>query len=80
MGAFTPTKLHLDGEAVAQVSEAAQDAMVVIGPDGGIAHVNTRAEELFGYPQEELLGQRQARRHDPTGRRSARRYPKHPPG
>ena len=58
MGAFTPAKLDRAGEAVAQVLEATPDAMVAIGLDGRIVRVNTRAEELFGYTQEELLGQK----------------------
>jgi PAS domain S-box-containing protein len=57
MGAFTRAKLDRAGEAVAKVLEAAADAMVVIGPDGRIFRINTQAEELFGYSQEELLGQ-----------------------
>lgn len=32
--------------------------MVLIGPDGSIVRVNAQAEELFGYSQEELLGQK----------------------
>jgi PAS domain S-box-containing protein len=37
--------------------EAAPDAMVGVGPGGDISLVNTRAERLFGYSQDELLGQ-----------------------
>ena len=36
--------------------EAAPDAMVIVGPDGAIAHVNDQALELFGYRRDELLG------------------------
>jgi PAS domain S-box-containing protein len=41
-----------------QLLAHAPDAMVIIGADGRIVRVNTRAEKLFGYPQEELLGQK----------------------
>lgn len=36
--------------------ESAPDAMVIADQHGKIALVNTRAEELFGYAREELLG------------------------
>ena len=58
MGAHAPVKLDPTGDAVAKVLEATPDAMVVLGADGRIVQVNTQAEELFGYSQEELLGQR----------------------
>ncbi|MEA2769171.1 MAG: hypothetical protein QOD93_2133, partial [Acetobacteraceae bacterium] len=37
--------------------EAAPDAMVVVNQDGRIVLLNIRAEEQFGYPRDELLGQ-----------------------
>lgn len=36
--------------------ESAPDAMVIVAADGRIALVNRRAEELFGYPRDELAG------------------------
>jgi protein-histidine pros-kinase len=36
--------------------ESAPDAMVIVGPDGRIALVNSQAEKLFGYSREQLLG------------------------
>ena len=57
MGDFVPAKLARTGK-VAKVLEAALDAMVVMGTDGRIVRVNTQAERLFGYSEEELLGQR----------------------
>jgi PAS domain S-box-containing protein len=36
--------------------EAAPDAMVVINRDGRIVLVNARAEEMFGYAKQQLLG------------------------
>jgi PAS domain S-box-containing protein len=36
--------------------EAAPDAMVIVGDDGRMLIVNRRAEEIFGYPREELVG------------------------
>ena len=38
--------------------EAAPDAIVVTKQDGRIVLVNTQTERLFGYPREELLGQK----------------------
>ena len=38
--------------------EAAPDAMVIVGEDGRIVLANGQAEQLFGYPREELVGQR----------------------
>jgi PAS domain S-box-containing protein len=38
--------------------EAAPDAMVVVNADGGIVLLNVQAEKQFGYPRDELLGQR----------------------
>jgi PAS domain S-box-containing protein len=36
--------------------ESAPDAMVVVSASGHIQVVNSRAEQLFGYPRQELLG------------------------
>jgi len=58
MGDFVPAKLDRTGKAVARVMEASPDAMVVVGTDSRIIRVNTQAERLFGYSEEELLGQR----------------------
>jgi PAS domain S-box-containing protein len=37
--------------------DAAPDAVVTVGRDGRIRYVNRIAEEMFGYPADELLGQ-----------------------
>jgi PAS domain S-box-containing protein len=37
--------------------EAAPDVILLVGPDGRIALVNSQTERLFGYRREELLGQ-----------------------
>jgi PAS domain S-box-containing protein len=37
--------------------ESAPDAMVCVDPSGAITTVNSRAEQLFGYPRAELVGQ-----------------------
>lgn len=38
--------------------QAAPDGMVVVNQDGAIVFVNSRAEALFGYQQEDLLGRK----------------------
>jgi PAS domain S-box-containing protein len=38
--------------------EAAPDAMVVVNQDGDIILLNVQAERQFGYPRDELLGQK----------------------
>ena len=38
--------------------EAAPDAMVVVNEDGEIVLLNLQAEKQFGYPRDELLGQK----------------------
>ncbi len=40
-----------------EIFDAAPDAMVVINKDGTIVSVNSRAEKMFGYTREELLGE-----------------------
>jgi signal transduction histidine kinase/FixJ family two-component response regulator len=45
-------------ERFRQVVEAAPSALLVTGPDGRIAMVNAQSEKLFGYPRNELLGER----------------------
>jgi len=43
---------------VDQLLAVAPEAMVIMNAEGRIVSVNTRAEELFGYSQEELVGQK----------------------
>src|ERR1700759_4252903 len=43
--------------ALRAVLEGLPDATVAAGRDGRIVFVNARAEELFGYGHDELLGQ-----------------------
>lgn len=40
------------------VVETAPDAMMIVDADGRIALVNAQVETLFGYPREELIGQK----------------------
>ena len=58
MGALAPAHRERTSDAVPKVMEATPDAMVVIDASGRIVRVNTQAEKLFGYSQEELLGQK----------------------
>lgn len=44
--------------AFRQVVETAPDAMMIVDADGHIALVNAQVEALFGYPRNELLGQK----------------------
>ncbi len=47
------------GEALFRLAvEAAPNAMIMVGQDGRIALVNAQTEKLFGYPRDELIGQR----------------------
>jgi protein-histidine pros-kinase len=43
-------------ERFRKLLEAAPDAMVIVRPDGAIAHVNDQALALFGYTRQELEG------------------------
>src|SRR6516225_7468263 len=58
MGAFDPAKLYRTDETIAQLLEAAPEAMVLMGADGKIVRVNAHTEKLFGYSEEELVGQK----------------------
>jgi diguanylate cyclase (GGDEF)-like protein/PAS domain S-box-containing protein len=44
-------------EVSRQLLDSAPDAMLGVGRDGRIALANSQAEQLFGYPRVELLGQ-----------------------
>jgi PAS domain S-box-containing protein len=41
----------------AAILESVPDAMVIVGPQGTIEHVNTQTERIFGYQRGELVGQ-----------------------
>jgi PAS domain S-box-containing protein len=43
-------------ERFRRLLEAAPDGMVIVGPDGAMAHVNDQALSLFGYRRDELIG------------------------
>ena len=51
------TQLHESEERFRAISTAAQDAILVIDDSGGICFWNTAASRLFGYSEEEVLGQ-----------------------
>src|SRR5271157_3523106 len=52
----SPAALHHGREMVLALLESAAQAIVAIGRDGRIALANRKAEEMFGYTREELLG------------------------
>jgi PAS domain S-box-containing protein len=54
----TLSKLTRDDSLFRGLLESAPDAMVIVDKTGAIVLVNSQTERLFGYPREELLGQR----------------------
>jgi hypothetical protein len=53
-----PTKSGGESSTFEQLLEAAPDAIVGVGDDGRIVLVNGQVEALFGYPREDLLGEK----------------------
>ncbi len=51
------TELRANEERLRLLIESSPDAMVVVDADGSIVLVNAKAESLFGYRRDELLGQ-----------------------
>src|SRR5215470_4484944 len=51
-------KVDRTTEAVDHLLAIVPDAMIILGGDGRMVRVNAKAEQLFGYPQEKLLGQK----------------------
>ncbi|MBI5630032.1 MAG: PAS domain S-box protein [Elusimicrobia bacterium] len=51
------TRKKLEEERFRVLVEAAPNAMIMVGKDGGIVLVNSQTEKLFGYPRKELLQQ-----------------------
>jgi protein-histidine pros-kinase len=57
--------------------ESAPDAMVIVGPDGGIRLVNAQTEKLFGYSRQDLVGQSVEVLVPPRLRHSHQQYREH---
>jgi PAS domain S-box-containing protein len=53
-----PAKSPEESSTFEQLLEAAPDAIVGVGDDGRIVLVNGQVEALFGYPREDLLGEK----------------------
>lgn len=51
------TQLKEAEEKFRRVVETAPDAIVLVNPEGRIVMTNPRAEHMFGYAQQELIGQ-----------------------
>ena len=49
--------LHDSEETFRAISNAAQDAVLLLDEDGKIAYWNPTAEQIFGYASEEVIGQ-----------------------
>ena len=58
MAVARQTKPDRKTELVDKLLVVAPEAMVVMNAEGRIVRVNTRAEELSGYSQQELMGQK----------------------
>lgn len=54
--------------------KSAPDAMVIVGPDGRIVLANAQADQMFGYPREELIGREVEILIPPRHRGSHERY------
>jgi PAS domain S-box-containing protein len=52
-----PAELVISTGLLPRLADTSSDAVVVVAGDGRIVLVNARAERLFGYRREELLGQ-----------------------
>lgn len=52
----TQTALHLTQEKFDRLTASAQDAIVMLGPDGRVAFWNAAAERIFGYRATEAVG------------------------
>ncbi len=58
---------------LATLFEQANDALLVTGPDGRLIEANVRAEQLYGYARDELLGLTFAELHPDDRRAEGRR-------
>src|ERR1035438_8699999 len=53
-----PGIIDKSGHLVVALLESASQAIVGVDREGRIVLANRRADEIFGYPREELMGQR----------------------
>ena len=51
------SKLAASEKKFKSISESAKDAIIMMGPDGNISFWNQAAQDVFGYTEEEALGQ-----------------------
>lgn len=58
MGLLSQAKRDLKtaNDRLASLLEAAPDALITVGTDGRILFANAQADQVFGYPREELIG------------------------
>jgi protein-histidine pros-kinase len=58
MGAAKEVKSAATTDVINQLLGEAPDALVILDADGRMVRLNTQAEKLFGFSQEELLGRK----------------------
>jgi len=49
-------ELHESTEKIRGITASAQDAIIMVNPEGNISYWNKAAERIFGYTKEEIIG------------------------